>query len=132
MIVQRYSRQRAAIASALLQTKAHPTAEMLYDTLRREHPNISLGTVYRNLALLEEQGMVRRITISGQPDRFDGDVSEHHHLICNQCGAVVDLPCEPVVDLARAAEMATRSGIEISDYRVLFIGACQRCVGKRQ
>ena len=88
----RQFRKRNTILSSLQQSKAHPSAEALYHSLRQEHPDISLATVYRNLALFKSQGLIRSLgTVSGV-ERFDGDLSPHAHFVCRGCSAVLDLP----------------------------------------
>ena len=79
MSTLKYSRQRESIKVCLQGRKDHPTADMLYTDVRKEFPNISLGTVYRNLSLLSELGEIKRLTTGDGPDRFDGDTSTHHH-----------------------------------------------------
>ena len=90
----RNSRQRAALLEELRSRKDHPSAEMLYDALKKEHPHMSLGTVYRNLALLCELGEVKKIPCAGGTERYDGFLSEHDHFVCRVCGKVMDL-CPP-------------------------------------
>ena len=88
MSTLKYSRQRESIKVCLQGRKDHPTADMLYTDVRKEFPNISLGTVYRNLSLLSELGEIKRLTTGDGPDRFDGDTSTHHHFICRKCQCV--------------------------------------------
>lgn len=128
---QRFSKQRKAIEDNLRARTDHPTAETLYQALRAEQPSISLGTVYRNLTLLEEQGLLQRIPMTGGPDRFDGDISEHHHLQCLACGAIIDLPGEDLVDMAQAGQHAAACGAQIQGVRLLFTGLCANCTDKQ-
>lgn len=123
----RFSRQRKAIEDTLCGRRDHPTAEMLYESLRTQIPGISLGTVYRNLTLLEEQGAIQRIPMTGSPDRFDGNACEHNHLQCAECGAVVDMPGEFPVDLALAQQYADLCGAKIQGVQLLFTGLCGGC-----
>jgi len=124
----RFSRQREAIAQALRARRDHPTAEALYRTLRQADSNISLGTVYRNLTLLERQGNVLRLHGQGGPDRYDGDIAPHDHLSCRACGAVVDLMgMGDVIDLCAAREAAARQGAVVEGQRVHFYGLCAAC-----
>ena len=76
------SRQREAIRQCLTGRYDHPTAETVYMSIKDEFPNISLGTVYRNLSLLSDLGEIQKITVSGGPDRFDGNPAPHYH--CNR------------------------------------------------
>ena len=90
MTALKYSRQRESIKSFLLSRYDHPTADTIYMNVRKEFPNISLGTVYRNLALLTDMGEIIKITTEGA-DRFDAHVEPHSHFICRECHAVLDI-----------------------------------------
>ena len=98
MAVLKYSRQRECIKNYLQDREDHPTADMIYTSIRRDFPNISLGTVYRNLSLLVELGEIRKITTDGA-DRFDAKLIPHSHFICKDCGSVLDVMI-PLEDLA--------------------------------
>ena len=87
----RYSRQREALLTLLRSTKTHPDAEWLYTGLRKEYPNISLGTVYRNLRQLTEVGEILELCY-GSTSHFDGDISPHYHMICSCCRKIYDIP----------------------------------------
>ena len=89
----RYSRQREALIELLRSTKSHPDAEWLYTGLRKEYPNISLGTVYRNLRLLADAGEIIELTY-GTVSHFDGDISPHYHMKCICCNGIYDIPQE--------------------------------------
>lgn len=88
----RHSHQRDMIYEYLLQTKEHPSAETIYEALKSQIPNLSLGTVYRNLKLLEELGMVRKVTTVNNVERYDAYCDDHVHFVCSKCGKVIDLP----------------------------------------
>ena len=88
----RHSHQRDMIYEYLLQTKEHPSAEMVYEELKSKIPNLSLGTVYRNLKLLEELGMVRKVTTLNNVERYDACCEDHVHFVCSKCGKIIDLP----------------------------------------
>ena len=87
----RFSRQRERIYEYLISAKEHPSAEMIHSDLREEAPDLSLGTVYRNLKLLEDMGKVRRISILQGSDRYDAVCCDHVHFICQNCGELQDL-----------------------------------------
>ncbi len=128
MPATRFSRQREAISTALRARDDHPTAETLYHSLREAHPNISLGTVYRNLALLEGQGEALRIRSQDGPDRYDGTTSPHDHLHCTRCGALVDLmDMGELVNMAAAKEAAARHGVKVERHQLSFVGLCRNC-----
>lgn len=121
----KYSKQREAIKTFLMSRKDHPTADTIYAAVREEHPNISLGTVYRNLALLEELGEIQRLHVNGNTDRFDADVSNHYHFVCDCCGCVQDVPMEMQNSLRTQAQEYF-SGV-IDYYCTYFHGKCQEC-----
>lgn len=123
----KYSKQRALMLEELQNRCDHPTADDLYVSLREKMPNISLATVYRNLGLLEQHGMVRRILASG-PDHFDADVSLHHHLLCKGCGAVIDVFLAHDDMLCQRAQNVTDG--QIDDYALIFYGVCEICMQK--
>lgn len=124
---EKYSRQRALIADALQNRCDHPSADRLYRELRQVLPTISLGTVYRNLAFLEERGRVLRLKSTDGRDHFDGTVSPHHHFCCSSCGEIsdVDLPADPSLD--RLVEKQT--GFQVTAHSLMFYGICGSCRG---
>jgi len=129
MKILKHSRQRDSIKAFLQARHDHPTADMVYNSIREEFPNISLGTVYRNLNLLVELGEVRKLTFGDGRDHFDWDTSPHYHFICKHCDAVMDFPMEPFTE----AESLT--GIceigEITGHTVYFQGICRNCLSKK-
>ena len=90
----KYSRQREAIKTFLMTRKDHPTADVVYENVRKEFPNISLGTVYRNLTLLSDMGELLRLRVGDGMDHFDATTEPHYHFICHGCGRVIDLEME--------------------------------------
>ena len=90
--MKNYSKQREAILKVLKADRSHPTAASVYKRVREELPNISLGTVYRNLAELERAGEIISLSVGDGTEHFDGDTSSHIHLVCSQCGEIVDIP----------------------------------------
>ncbi|MCI5959041.1 MAG: transcriptional repressor [Lachnospiraceae bacterium] len=122
----KYSRQREAILKDLQSRRDHPTADMVYESVRKEYPNISLGTVYRNLAFLTESGQVLKITTPAGADHFDGFISPHNHFICKSCGRVEDMDyisCDSIV-----AEASADFDGEIEDCELQFYGKCHDCL----
>ena len=122
-----YSRQREAILDYLCSTTSHPTAEEVYKHIQEIYPNISLGTVYRNLALLVAHGQVNKIQ-GDDCDHFDGNTMLHYHFICNECHHVYDVCMEPSTELNDAAA-ASFPG-RILGHSTLFYGICQDCMAK--
>ena len=127
MAAKRYSRQRELIYHALMNSKEHPTAEMVYQMLKPENPNLSLGTVYRNLNLLAEQGQVLRIRSAEGPDRFDAAPKPHEHLICVRCGKLTDVDLGDLRPL-----LSRRAGSRILDYRLELHHLCAECAAREQ
>ena len=123
-MVLKHSRQRDSIKEFLMGRKDHPTAAVVYDNVRRSFPNISLGTVYRNLTLLADIGEISRIHVGDGVDHFDADTSPHYHFICRECGCVRDLDMAGI-DLD---EMASRNfDGQIECHTVYFHGRCRDC-----
>ena len=119
------SKQRDAIKSFLMTRYDHPTAETVYMNVKKEFPNISLGTVYRNLSLLSEIGEIQKLSTGIGPDRFDGNPSPHYHFICNHCGSVLDLD---VTGLDHINVLASQNfDGEIEGHLIYFYGKCPDC-----
>ena len=120
-----FSRQRQAIVDYLCSTKEHPTAETVYTHVREKYPKVSLGTVYRNLNLLAEEGQILRLTCGDGSDRFDGNPEPHYHFLCKGCGRVIDLMLEPMghIDVLAGAGFDG----EVEGHTVLFHGKCSNC-----
>ena len=121
----RHSHQRDLIYNYLLATKAHPSAEMIYDDLRKVEPNLSLGTVYRNLKLLEEFGMVRKVTNVNNMERYDAFPADHIHFVCDKCQSVIDLP-DLKKDIIRETLGDEVSG-RIDWVNIIVGGVCHKC-----
>jgi len=124
---KRYSRQRELIYSALQNTTQHPTAEMLYHWLKPENPALSLGTVYRNLNLLADDGVITRMAFP--VERYDANTAPHPHFVCRVCGSVHDLklPYDKTLDEHAAAD----SEHTIDRHELLFTGTCSKCMAKQ-
>jgi Fur family ferric uptake transcriptional regulator len=121
----RMTRQREVILDALRGVKAHPSADEVYEMVRQRLPRISLGTVYRNLQLLAESGMIQVIAIGGTQRRYDGNTEKHYHVRCVGCGRVADVPSEGVGQLEQSLRGAT--DFKIIDHRLEFVGLCPAC-----
>ena len=124
----KYSRQRECIVNFLASRTDHPTAETIYLNTKKDFPNISLGTVYRNLSLLSDLGEVQKITVSGGPDRFDGNPAPHYHFSCRECGCVMDLDMPSQEQLNQIA--AEQFDGTIENHSILFSGLCPDCKKK--
>lgn len=126
MKAMKYSRQRESIKAYLMARHDHPTADAVYAAIREEFPNISLGTVYRNLNLLVELGEAQKLTCGDGKDHFDADTSPHYHFVCQHCGAVIDLPLEPLLEITKKAQDSFE-GL-ISTHATYFYGTCPDCL----
>ncbi len=125
MAARKHSRQRDAIKENLMHRKDHPTADMVFSDIRQEFPNISLGTVYRNLSLLSDIGEIQRLPASDGADRYDGNVVPHDHFICKCCGSVTDMAMVDAEALARSVDSRFDGLIEYCS--VNFYGICGDC-----
>lgn len=121
----KYSRQRESIKASLMERKDHPTADAIYTSIREDFPNISLGTVYRNLNLLVDLGEIQRLSCGDGTDHFDYDTSPHYHYVCKQCGNIVDLPMETAGTLEEEAKKHVDGTVE--EHCVFFYGTCGEC-----
>ena len=100
----KHSKQRDMIKDFLMSRKDHPTADVVYMNVRQIQPNISLGTVYRNLTLLADIGEIQRLRLGDGVDHFDADISDHYHFVCNDCGGVIDLEMENIDSIQEVAQ----------------------------
>jgi Fur family peroxide stress response transcriptional regulator len=123
--VSRRSNQRETILKVVINTRSHPGANWVYDQVRQEIPNISLGTVYRNLKSLAETGKIHQIDFPGSCSRFDGNIANHCHFRCEQCGVIFDL--EEEVDHSIEADVAKRTGFKVKGHHLELFGLCSRC-----
>jgi Fur family peroxide stress response transcriptional regulator len=121
----RHSHQRDMIYNYMLETKEHPSAEMIYEDLKKIEPNLSLGTVYRNLKLLEELGMVRKVTNVNNVERYDAMTYDHIHFVCDECGSVFDLP--NFDNEVIKEKFSNEVGGEINWVNIILGGKCKHC-----
>lgn len=125
MAVFRHSAQRKALLNYLQSVKTHPTAAALFERLRREFPNLSLGTIYRNLDILQRQGLVRQLIGEGRETRFDSALMPHGHFFCRICGQVEDFAWTG--DGARRTA-ARLKGRRVEEVKLEARGLCAKCV----
>lgn len=125
MAAIKYSRQRESIIEYLSETKEHPTADMVYTHVRKKYPKISLGTVYRNLNLLVEQGKILKLYCGDGCERFDGCILPHNHFICKKCGRVIDLEMESIDHINNIANVCFNG--KIDGHTIYFYGICEDC-----
>ncbi|MBQ7800917.1 MAG: transcriptional repressor [Oscillospiraceae bacterium] len=123
---QKHFRKRDAVLECLRGTDTHPSAEWVYAQLKRSYPDISLGTVYRNLAFFKEQGTIVSLGTVKGVERFDGNTAPHVHFICTECGRVLDLMQMKVPEeLSEAA--SSYSGGHAESCQLSFTGLCGDC-----
>ena len=124
-------RKRTAILSFLRQTKDHPSAEMVFNHLKQEIPDLSLGTVYRNLSMFKAKGEIVSLGTVNGVERFDGNIEPHVHFICNSCDGVTDLPQIQVPEeLNLQVNKATGGAVEMC--HLTFTGQCKDCIAKQK
>lgn len=129
--VRKHSRKRDAILDCIRQTKCHPSAEWVYQSLKPDFPDLSLGTVYRNIAMFKEEGVIQSIGVVNGLERYDYNTVPHTHFICTGCGQVLDL--EGVeLDCGMVQEVQNAAGGTVNSYQLQFFGTCQSCMQKKK
>lgn len=125
----KHSRQRDCIKHYLMSSKDHPTADMVYLAVREAFPNISLGTVYRNLAFLEEHGEIIKLNCGGNCERYDANTDKHYHFVCTECGEVEDLNMMPLdhIDVVAGSNFTGK----IEGHTAFFYGKCKHCIDQQ-
>ena len=127
-MIRRETKQREAILNALRSADSHPTADQIYATVRNLLPNISKGTVYRNLKILREEGEIAELNLSSTVSRYEGRPENHYHFRCESCDRVFDLD-EPVNNKLNE-RVAQRTGFQVSYHQLEFRGLCPDCQQK--
>lgn len=127
----KYSGQREAIKSFLASTHSHPTADLVYDGVRKQYPNISLGTVYRNLSLLSELGEILSFSTGDGKEHFDGNVEPHYHFICTCCNKIedIEIPAETKKDVI-ASYIEAKLSAKVEQEWTYTYGTCSSCLIK--
>ena len=119
-------RKRNAILDCLMRTTRHPSADMVHEMLQAEHPDISLATVYRNLALFKRQGTIISVATVNGVERFDANTDPHVHFICTGCDEVLDL-MQIQVPESLSGEVEKTSGCRVQSCQLTFTGLCSEC-----
>lgn len=127
----KHFRKRDAILSCLRASKAHPSAETLFTLLKPQIPDLSMGTVYRNLNLFKQQGLAASVATVNGVERFDGNTCPHVHFICNDCSAVMDLEAMEV-PASLVSTAAGCCGAQVTGAQLSFTGICQTCLSKKE
>ena len=123
------TRQRERLLELLRDTDRHPTAAELYETARPEFPNLSLGTVYRNLEVLVSEGLIEAVPAASGPMRYDGNAVPHHHFVCEGCGDIhdVELPLPNELASELADQLHRKYELRAERARIHFSGLCHAC-----
>ena len=124
------SKQRERIVELLGQTEIHPTADWLYQKLKKEFTSLSLGTVYRNLNILVEQKLIQKLPFGSTYDRYEAIKSPHYHLVCETCGCVKDFDMPQYTKINKQAQKM--SDFSITRHRIDFFGTCEKCQHKKK
>ncbi len=125
-VKHRMTKQKRVILEALKNTKSHPTADWVYEKVKKKIPNISLGTVYRNLNILKNQGEIIELCYGKGFSRFDGNASEHYHFTCEHCGKIIDVEMGVFAEVDE--RVARHMGVKVDRHRLEFYGACPDCI----
>lgn len=129
MPIVRRSKKRDAMLELMRSTKSHPSADWVYQHMREQFPDVSLGTVYRNLNQLREEQLVKSVGVVNGQERFDACTTPHAHFVCNHCGAVIDLPnciSEEVI-----APLGEEYGFVEQSYEFHIYGICKECTQQK-
>ena len=128
----RMTHQRKVILEEVQKNHQHPSADEIYERVRKRLPKISMGTVYRNLDILTSCGLIRKIEPDFPQMRFDGKTDEHYHIVCMQCGKVRDVPIQSTDDNLKALEnvLGKLTKYGIFGHKLEFLGLCERCLEK--
>jgi len=124
----RLTRQRQVVLEELASVDTHPRADQIYQMVRRRIPNVSFGTIYRNLKTLEELGLISEIQYGTRSSRFDANVSSHHHFVCRRCEKIIDVDAGPNLDFESSS--LAQMGYQVQEYQLQLIGLCPACKKK--
>lgn len=125
VIMKRNTIQHKLVLEAVFELANHSTAEAVTEHIRHNYPNISIGTVYRNLNLLAQDGEIAKITVPNSADRFDHILKDHYHMRCSTCGNFFDIDIAYIKDIDEKVESLT--GFKLHGHEILFNGICNEC-----
>ncbi len=120
--------QKELVLQTVQGLKRHLTAEEVYEFIKKDHPTIGKGTVYRNLGILAEEGAIRKVEVPDGPDRFDFTLKNHYHVECIRCGEIFDVDMDEVTDLSE--RIHDTHGMQFLNYDIFFKGICPACKAK--
>src|SRR3954466_6748687 len=118
--------QRQVIYEAVVDSRGHPTPEMIYEQVRQRIPSISLGTIYKNVKTFLDSGVLREVTLHHGSLRLESNMTPHHHLVCSSCRAIFDIE-ESAVEPVPLPKTELPAGFSIRECRVEFVGVCKSC-----
>lgn len=121
----KFSKQRKMILDTILESDVHPTADFIYNHLKKGNPELSLGTVYRNLSQLVDNGFIGKVSMPNEPDRFDKNTKIHAHLVCECCHEVYDIDTISINSFI--SELSQEKNISINSYNIILNGICENC-----
>lgn len=122
---RRMTKQKKVILDVLRSTQSHPTADWVYEQARKHLPDISLGTVYRNLNFLRDMGEIMELNYGSSFSRFDGNPVNHYHFACKGCGKIFDINISLANEMEKDVEINT--GFQVDSHRIEFYGSCNEC-----
>ena len=122
MAGKNFSKKRQMILDTIRSTNSHPSARQVYDTLKKDAPDLSLGTVYRNIALFKEEGLVLSVTTLDGEERIDGDTSPHAHFVCRECGSIYDIFSDN-----NSVNSCPLEGFSAESAVLTYFGKCKEC-----
>ncbi|WP_301107671.1 peroxide-responsive transcriptional repressor PerR [Sporosarcina sp.] len=126
----RITPQRHAILEYLITSQTHPTADEIYKALESDFPNMSVATVYNNLRVFQNSGLVKELTYGDASSRFDFVTHDHYHIICDDCGKIVDFHHPGLEEVERLAAHVT--GFKVNSHRLEVYGTCPECAEAQQ
>lgn len=121
----KFSKQREIILNEVMNSHLHPTADSIYTSLKKDNPGLSLGTVYRNLSQLTENGYISKLSIPNQSDRYDKNIKPHAHLICERCNNIYDIESETISKFIN--DLSNEESLSILNYDIVLQGICKNC-----
>lgn len=125
----KFSKQRELILNYILNSHEHLTADTIYADLKKDNPELSLGTVYRNLTKLTEIGAIKKVSLPNQVDKFDKNLDPHAHFICDECGSITDINIPRMDEFLD--KVSDEDGISIRKYDLTLNGTCKKCKNKK-
>jgi Fur family peroxide stress response transcriptional regulator len=123
--------QRQVIYEAVVDSREHPTPELIYEQVRQRIPSVSLGTIYKNIKTFLDSGVLKEVTLHHGSLRLESNMTPHHHLVCSSCKAIFDIE-ESALEPVRLPKAGVPAGFSIKQCRVEFVGVCKRCQGARE